>query len=72
MSSGLYSKVRCGEWDTQTKGEPKPYQDRNVTRIIKHPEYVPKNLQNDFAILVTEEDFELVLQYFPHLKLIYI
>lgn len=31
--------VRCGEWDTQTKSEPLPHQDRGVAAIEFHPEF---------------------------------
>jgi len=52
-------KVRCGEWDTQTTNEPYPHQDRNVAGLRIHPEFEPRNLFNDFAVLFMEKDFDL-------------
>merc|ERR1719384_1463508 len=52
-------KVRCGEWDTQHETEPRPHQDRQVAALEIHPEFEPRNLQNDFAVLFTTEDFLL-------------
>jgi len=51
--------VRCGEWDTQNETEPYPHQDRLIKDLSIHPEFNGRNLQNDFALLYTEEDFEL-------------
>ena len=52
-------KIRCGEWDTQHQTEPYPHQDRNVKNFVIHPEFDGRNLQNDFAVLFTSEDFVL-------------
>jgi len=51
--------VRCGEWDTQTTGEPLKHQDRIVKKVVLHPEYNRKNLANTAAILILETEFEL-------------
>merc|ERR1719187_2203004 len=51
--------VRCGEWDTQTEGEPLPHQDRNVKEVVLHPEFNKGNLVNTIAILFLEEEFVL-------------
>jgi len=51
--------VRCGEWDTQTTGEPLKHQDRIVKKVVLHPEFNRKNLANTAAILILEEEFEL-------------
>jgi len=51
--------VRCGEWDTQNETEPYPHQDRFVKDLAIHPEFDGRNLQNDFALLYTAEEFEL-------------
>merc|ERR1711962_183885 len=51
--------VRCGEWDTQNETEPYPHQDRFVKVLSIHPEFDGRNLQNDFALLYTAEDFQL-------------
>merc|ERR1712226_1746669 len=52
-------KVRCGEWDTQHQTEPRSHQDRQVANLDIHPEFGPRNLQNDFAVLFTSQEFEL-------------
>jgi len=52
-------KVRCGEWDTQHQTEPRPHQDRQINALEIHPEFEPRNLQNDFAVLFTSQEFEL-------------
>jgi len=52
-------KIRCGEWDTQNQTEPYPHQDRYVQALNIHPEFDGRNLQNDFAVLFTTEDFVL-------------
>merc|ERR1712119_185712 len=52
-------KIRCGEWDTQNQTEPYPHQDRYVQTLNIHPEFDGRNLQNDFAVLFTSEDFVL-------------
>merc|ERR1711887_425812 len=52
-------KIRCGEWDTQNQTEPRPHQDRYVNALDIHPEFNPRNLANDWAVLYTSEDFEL-------------
>merc|ERR1712073_241199 len=52
-------KVRCGEWDTQHQTEPRPHQDRQINAMEIHPEFEPRTLQNDFAVLFTSQEFEL-------------
>merc|ERR1712106_1024003 len=51
--------VRCGEWDTQTEGEPLAHQGRNVRFVELHPEFNKVNLVNTAALLFLENDFEL-------------
>jgi len=51
--------VRCGEWDTQTTSEPYPHQDRKVRDLRIHPEFNPRNLANDLAVLFLDSPFEL-------------
>lgn len=48
-------EIRAGEWDTQTKNEILPHQDRIVQRIIVHENYNPGSLKNDFALLYLRE-----------------
>ncbi|XP_057334403.1 phenoloxidase-activating factor 2-like [Microplitis mediator] len=50
--------VRAGEWDTQTRSEPLPHQNRDVSRIIIHPNFKSGNLHNDFAILILSKPVE--------------
>merc|ERR1719410_900207 len=54
-------KVRCGEWNAQrrTETETLPHQDRQVSSLAIHPEFNSRNLQNDFAVLFTTEEFVL-------------
>lgn len=50
--------IRAGEWDTQTRSEPLPHQNRDVSRIIIHPNFKSGNLHNDFAILILSKAVE--------------
>lgn len=52
-------KVRAGEWDTQTKNEIFPHQDRDVAEIIIHPEYYKGALYNDVGLLLMNQPVEL-------------
>lgn len=52
-------KVRCGEWDTQQNVEPERHQDRDAIDVSIHPEFNPSNLQNDFAIIHLESEFNI-------------
>merc|ERR1711962_1437718 len=52
-------KIRWGEWDTQNRTEPRPHQDRYVQNLDIHPEFNPRNLANDWAVLYTSQDFDL-------------
>jgi len=51
--------VRCGEWDTLSNSENLPHQEQEIIRTFIHPSFNEKNLQNNFALLVTERDFVL-------------
>ncbi|XP_050595985.1 phenoloxidase-activating factor 2-like isoform X3 [Bombus affinis] len=53
-------KVRAGEWDTQTKDEIYPHQDRKVEKVIVHQNYKAGTLFYDFAILILSEPVNLV------------
>ncbi|XP_037030981.1 phenoloxidase-activating factor 2-like [Bradysia coprophila] len=44
-------KIRAGEWDTQTKDEIFPHQDRQVSEYIIHEQYYKGGLFNDVALL---------------------
>ncbi|KAF7991450.1 hypothetical protein HCN44_008762 [Aphidius gifuensis] len=52
-------EIRAGEWDTQTKNEILPHQDRAVQRIIVHENYIAGSLKNDFALLYLREPLAL-------------
>ncbi|XP_035790729.1 phenoloxidase-activating factor 2-like [Anopheles albimanus] len=52
-------KVRAGEWDTQTRYEMYPHQDRPVVEIVIHPEYYKGGLHNDVALLFLDSPFQL-------------
>lgn len=45
-------KVRAGEWDTQTKNEIYPHQDRDVQAVVVHEKFHSGALYNDLAILI--------------------
>ncbi|KAL3278693.1 hypothetical protein HHI36_016229 [Cryptolaemus montrouzieri] len=52
-------KIRAGEWDTQTKKELYPHQDRQVQQVISHREYYAGALFNDVALLYLESPVEI-------------
>ncbi|XP_045464491.1 phenoloxidase-activating factor 2-like [Harmonia axyridis] len=52
-------EVRAGEWDWQMPNENPPHQNRFVKMIIIHNKYIPSTVQNDIAMLVTDEPFDL-------------
>lgn len=53
-------KIRAGEWDTQTKDEIFPHQDRQVRDYVIHPEYYRGGLYNDIALLFLTSPVEIV------------
>lgn len=53
-------KIRAGEWDTQTKNEIVPHQDRDVIEVIVHEEYYKGALYNDFALLILSQPVEML------------
>nr|XP_012141187.1 PREDICTED: tryptase-like isoform X2 [Megachile rotundata] len=55
----LELRIRAGEWDTQTKSELYPHQDRNVQTVIIHEKYNSGALYNDVAILILTEPVTL-------------
>ncbi|XP_066991667.1 phenoloxidase-activating factor 2 [Anabrus simplex] len=52
-------KIRAGEWDTQTKNEVLPHQDRNVINVFIHPDYHSGALYNDVALLLLDKPVAL-------------
>lgn len=53
-------KIRAGEWDTQTRDEIFPHQDRAVDEIIIHENYYKGGLFNDIALLILKEPVDLI------------
>ncbi|KFB49719.1 hypothetical protein ZHAS_00018371 [Anopheles sinensis] len=51
--------IRAGEWDTQTRNELYPHQDRRVAEIITHKQFNKGSLANDVALLILTEPFVL-------------
>lgn len=51
--------IRAGEWDTQTENEICLHEERLVERVIKHEQFNRQNLQNDIALLVLKNEFQL-------------
>lgn len=51
--------IRAGEWDTQSNAEPLPHQNRKVSNVSIHPDYVGEIYYNDLALLFLSEPVEL-------------
>ncbi|XP_014488938.1 PREDICTED: serine protease 42-like isoform X3 [Dinoponera quadriceps] len=51
-------KVRAGEWDTMTRSEIFPHQDRDVEKVVVHEKFHSGALFNDYAILILKEPVE--------------
>ena len=51
--------VRGGEWDTQSVNEMCAHVERKVEKAIRHEQFTRNNLQNDIALLILQESFEL-------------
>lgn len=56
---GKKYKIRAGEWDTQTKNEIIPHQDRDVETIITHEHFRSGTLYNDVALLILKDPVEI-------------
>lgn len=52
---GKALKIRAGEWDTQMKQEVYPHQDRDVVKVVVHPNFHAGALFNDVALLFLNE-----------------
>ena len=52
-------RVHCGIWDIGRRSNLRAPQARDVESISIHPQYNPKQLYHDLALLHLEEDFEL-------------
>ncbi|KAH8389138.1 serine protease 44 [Drosophila serrata] len=57
--------VRAGEWDTQTKTEIIPHEDRYVKEIVYHEQFNKGSLYNDVAVLLLESSFDLQMNIQP-------
>ncbi|KAI8427068.1 hypothetical protein MSG28_014707 [Choristoneura fumiferana] len=51
-------RVRAGEWDTQTKNELYPYQDRDVRQTVVHKDFNSGNLFYDVGLLFLSSPVE--------------
>lgn len=51
--------VRLGEWNFKLPSEPAPHQDFLVNKILIHPNYIPKHLHYDVALLFLDHEAEL-------------
>lgn len=51
--------VRGGEWNALSAEEILKHEDRNVHRIVLHPDFNPDNLFNDVAVLLLETPFKI-------------
>ncbi|XP_046625131.1 phenoloxidase-activating factor 2-like isoform X1 [Neodiprion virginianus] len=52
-------KIRAGEWDTQTKNEIFPHQDRQVSIVVVHEKFHSGALYNDVALLILSEPVDI-------------
>lgn len=54
-------KIRVGEWQVNSFDEPLPYVDADLSAITIHPQFNPKNVHQDFAVLQLKQP--LTMQY---------
>lgn len=47
--------MRLGDWDTRDNVEPLPHVEIPVASIVVHPEYSPRNMHNDVAVIAMSE-----------------
>lgn len=59
QSESQILKIRAGEWDTKSKNEIIPHQDRQVRNYIIHPEFYGSSWYNDVALLFLAEPVEI-------------
>lgn len=57
--NALSLKARFGEWDTQTKDEIFPHQDRNVVDFVVHEQFYKGGLFNDVALLFLDTPVDI-------------
>ncbi|KPM04648.1 serine protease-like protein 5, partial [Sarcoptes scabiei] len=58
-------KIRLGEWDVHREDEFYSYVEKNVHEVFIHPNFIPRNLMNDVALL--RLDSEIDLDQHPHI-----
>ena len=56
MKNSPRLKVRAGEYDVSTNGEPLPHIESIVTMVAMHPQFNETTLENDIAILGLSRD----------------
>ena len=54
-------KIKAGLWNVNTKNQQYPSEERAVSQIVSHPEFVNdgKQIKNDIALIVLEKPFDL-------------
>ena len=54
-------KVRVGEYDARGFRQPESvnFQEYTVEKVVKHPQFTPKRLSHDIAVLVLVQDIDL-------------
>lgn len=57
--------IRAGEWDRSNKLEFAPHHDRQLSRIIAHPNYYSGGLYNDIVILKWQQPLEAEVNVSP-------
>lgn len=51
--------LRAGEWDSKSRSEVFPHQDRFVSKIVKHKKYHAGSLANDITLIFLTTPFTL-------------
>lgn len=51
--------LRAGEWDSQSRSEIYPHQDRHISKVIKHDHFVARTVENNIALIFLNEPFTL-------------
>ncbi|XP_068622821.1 phenoloxidase-activating factor 2-like [Battus philenor] len=58
-------KIRAGEWDNSLDDESYTFQERDVRKIVIHPEFFKESLYNDVSLLFLAKPYDLVSA--PHI-----
>lgn len=51
--------LRAGEWDSKSRSEVYPHQDRLVSKIVRHSKFHAGSLANDIALIILTKPFTL-------------